>query len=56
MSVTTENLTAAESRIMDADLARETTEFTLRQVQLQAGISVLAQANFQTQGFLALLG
>ena len=56
LSVTTENLTAAESRIMDADLARETTEFTLRQVQLQAGISVLAQANFQTQGFLALLG
>ena len=56
LSVTAENLTAAESRIMDADLATETTEFTLRQVQLQAGISVLAQANFQTSGFLALLG
>ncbi len=56
LSVTAENLTASESRIMDADIASETTEFTLRQVQLQAGISVLAQANFQTQSLLALLG
>lgn len=56
LSVTAENLKASESRIMDADLAVETTEFTLRQVQLQAGISVLAQSNFQTQSLLALLG
>ncbi len=56
LSVTSENLTASESRIRDADIASETTEFTLNQVLLQAGISVLAQSNFQSQGFLALLG
>lgn len=56
LSVASENLTASESRIRDADIAAETTKFTLNQVLLQAGTSVLAQANFQSQGFLQLLG
>ncbi len=56
LSVSAENLTASESRIRDADIAQETTNFTRNQVLLQAGQSVLAQANFQSQGFLSLLG
>ncbi len=56
LSVAAENLTASESRIRDADFAKETAEFTRNQVLMQAGVSVLAQANFQSQGFLALLG
>lgn len=56
LSVASENLTASESRIRDADIASETSRFTLNQVLLQAGTSVLAQANFQSQGFLSLLG
>lgn len=56
LSVASENLTASESRIRDADIAAETSRFTLNQVLLQAGTSVMAQANFQSQGFLALLG
>jgi len=56
MSVSYENLQSSESRIRDADLTRETTAFTKNQVLQQAGISVLAQANFQSLGFLSLLG
>ncbi len=56
LTVASENLTASESRIRDADIAAETTRFTQNQVLLQAGVSVLAQANFQSQGFLQLLG
>jgi flagellin len=56
ITVSSENLTASESRLRDADVARESTEFTRNQVLMQAGISVLAQANFTSQGFLALLG
>ncbi|HQO36304.1 MAG TPA: flagellin, partial [bacterium] len=56
LSVSSENLTAAQSRLKDADIAKESSEFTKNQVMLQAGTSVLAQANFISQGFLALLG
>jgi flagellin len=56
LSVASENLTASESRIRDADFAAETSQFTLNQILLQAGTSVLAQSNFQSQGFLSLLG
>lgn len=56
LSVGAENLTAAESRIRDADIARESSAFTKNQVLLQAGVSVLAQANFQSQSFLGLIG
>lgn len=56
LSVSSENLSASESRLRDADIARESSEFTRNQVLLQAGISVLAQANFTSQGFLSLIG
>ena len=56
LSVSSENLNASESRIRDADIARETSEFTKNQVLQQAGISVLAQSNFLPQGFLGLIG
>lgn len=56
LSVSVENLTASESRLRDADIARESSEFTKNQVMLQAGTSVLAQANFLSQNFLSLLG
>ncbi len=56
LSVTSENLTASYSRLRDADVAKESSEYTKNQVLLQAGTSVLAQANFMQQGFLALLG
>jgi len=56
LSVTSENLTASYSRLKDADIARESTEFTKNQVLLQAGTSVLAQANYIQQSFLSLLG
>jgi len=56
LSVTSENLTASYSRLRDADIAKESSAYTTNQVLLQAGTSVLAQANFMQQGFLALLG
>ena len=55
LQVTSENFTAAESRIRDADVAYETSQFTKNQVLVQAGISVLAQANALPQQALALL-
>ena len=56
LSVSAENLTASESRIRDVDLAKESTDFTKNQLLIQAGTSILAQANFQGQGFLSLIG
>ena len=55
LSVSSENLLASESRLRDADIAQETSRFTQSQVLLQAGLSVLTQANSLPQGFLALL-
>ncbi|MEK9139941.1 MAG: flagellin [Nitrospirota bacterium] len=55
LEVTGENLTAAESRIRDADIAYETSQFTKNQVLVQTGIAVLAQANTLPQQALALL-
>lgn len=51
----TENLTAANSRIRDVDIAAETAALTRAQVLQQAGIAVLAQANVSSQAALALL-
>ncbi len=51
-----ENITAARSRIMDADFAEETAKMTKALILQQAGISVLAQANTVPQNVLALLG
>ncbi len=55
LSVTSENLSAARSRIRDADFAAETAELTRSQILQQAGIAILAQANAQPQNVLALL-
>jgi flagellin len=55
LSVTTENQTAARSRIRDADFAAETAELTRNQILQQAGIAILSQANAQPQNVLALL-
>jgi flagellin len=53
---TRENLSAAQSRIKDADYAVETAKLTRALILQQAGISVLAQANTIPQNVLALLG
>ncbi|MBU2710487.1 flagellin N-terminal helical domain-containing protein [Zooshikella harenae] len=55
LSVNSENLSAANSRILDADFAAETAEMSRATVLQQAGISVLAQANAQPQQVLSLL-
>ena len=52
---TTVNLSAARSRIEDADYAVEVSNMTRAQILQQAGTSVLAQANQTTQGVLSLL-
>jgi flagellin len=49
------NLSAAESRIRDADLAAEAANLTKASISLQAGIAALAQANSAPQAVLALL-
>ncbi|WP_108124477.1 flagellin [Saccharospirillum mangrovi] len=56
LQITAENLTAANSRIRDADFAAETAELSRTQVLQQAGISILAQANQRPQQVLSLLG
>ncbi|HEY8272023.1 MAG TPA: flagellin [Pseudobdellovibrionaceae bacterium] len=54
--VSDENLSAANSRIRDTDVAAETSEMTRNSILLQAGISVLGQANNSQQMALKLLG
>lgn len=56
LGVSAENLAASESRIRDADMAREMTQFTRSQILQQAGVSMLAQANQAPQSVLKLLG
>jgi flagellin len=55
LSATEENLTAARSRIQDADFAQETSELTRSQVLQQAGMAMLAQANAVPNQVLQLL-
>ena len=55
LSTTSENLSAANSRIRDADFAAESAELARTQVLQQAGLSVLAQANARPQQVLQLL-
>jgi len=52
---TAENLSAARSRIVDADFAAETAQLTKSQILQQSGIAMLAQANALPQNVLALL-
>lgn len=55
LEISRENLSAANSRILDADFAQETAALSKSQVLQQAGISVLAQANARPQQVLSLL-
>lgn len=55
LDTTSENTQAAESRIRDTDMAKEMVEFSKNNILTQAGQSMLAQANQQTQGVLSLL-
>ena len=55
LQVTSENLSASRSRIVDADFAAETAELTRTQILQQAGVAMLAQANTAPQNVLALL-
>ena len=56
LKVTSENITAAESRIRDTDMADEITAFTKNNILLQASQSMLAQSNSVPQSILSLLG
>ena len=55
LDVTHENMTAAESRIMDLDMSEEMVDYTTYQVLVQAGTSMLSQANSQPEQALQLL-
>lgn len=55
LSVTSENLSASRSRILDADFAAETANLTRAQILQQAGTAMLAQANALPQNVLSLL-
>ena len=55
LAVSLENMSAANSRIRDVDVAEETAELTKNNILTNAGISVLAQANQSAQSALTLL-
>ncbi|MDP1607056.1 MAG: flagellin [Rhodocyclaceae bacterium] len=55
LSATSENLSAARSRIQDTDFAAETTNLTRNQILQQAGVAMLAQANALPNSVLTLL-
>jgi flagellin len=56
LSTTSENLTAAASRIRDVDMADEMVNYTKNNILQQSAMSMLAQANQQPQQILSLLG
>lgn len=55
LQVSIENLSAANSRVRDADIAKATAELTRNNILMQAGTSVLAQANKSTTSALSLI-
>ena len=55
LQVSIENLSAANSRVRDADIAKSTAELTKTNILMQAGTSVLAQANQSTTSALTLI-
>ena len=55
ISIAAENLQAAESRVRDADMAKEMVDFTKNQILSQAGNAMLSQANSQPQSVLRLM-
>lgn len=56
LSVLKDNMTAANSRIKDVDVAQESTQFARYNILVQAGTAMLAQANNTPQSVLKLLG
>jgi len=56
LQTSTENLSAAQSRIRDTDFASETANLTRAQILQQAGTAMLAQANALPNQVLSLLG
>ncbi|MDI6785651.1 MAG: flagellin [bacterium] len=56
LGIAHENMAASEARIKDLDMAEEMMDFTKNQILMQAGTSMLAQANQVPQSVLALLG
>ena len=56
LAISDENLSAANSRIRDTDFAEEVSEMTKQNILMQAGISVLGQANNTNQSAVKLLG
>ncbi len=56
LAISDENLSSANSRIRDTDMAEEVSEMTKHNILMQAGISVLGQANSTNQAALKLLG
>ena len=55
LQTASENLSAARSRIIDADFAAETAALTRAQILQQAGVAILSQANAVPQNVLSLL-
>ena len=55
LSTTEENLSAAESRIRDVDMAEEMVSYTKNNILNQSAMAMLAQANQQPQAILSLL-
>ena len=55
ISVSVENLSSANSRVRDADIAKETAELTKYNILVQAGTSVLSQANASSRNALSLI-
>ncbi|MCP4354965.1 MAG: hypothetical protein GY793_04905 [Proteobacteria bacterium] len=56
ISVAIENQSAAKSGLLDVDVATESTEFAAQQVIVQAGVSLLAQANQRPSQLMKLIG
>jgi flagellin len=56
LAISDENLSSANSRIRDTDMAEEVSEMTKNSILMQAGIAVLGQANSTNQSALKLLG
>ena len=55
LDTTSENTSSAESRIRDTDMAKEMVTYSKNNILMQAGQSMLAQANQQNQGVLSLI-
>jgi flagellin len=55
IAVSVENLSSANSRVRDTDIAAETAELTRNNILMNAGVSVLSQANASTKSALSLI-